>query len=443
MTRGRGATRATVRRAVCLASLAVCLSTTLSARADRRKPSPGGEPVATETDERAEAGGRSGARGRKAPREPLVLPPDADDADAPPPAANTVDRTGAPRFIVHVDASARFLAFQGATGAPGSSGDNEVYGAKQVLAFRVDPVVVAGVRAGITLPDAKGWERFGLRSSYETDRFYRSGGTIDTSGSLASSLGVRGTSADLIEAGLHFAGVGFEAEVVRFVAGRVQARDVNTGAVSGDSPLAFTRTRLEASFDIGRYISSPPAERPVAQRDTIVLLADAYSVTLPRIVYLTQERPYGAPASDGTQPTRTTVVVETPPQPVTLSIKAAGAMAKVVVVRGVSGTWALTGAGLAGVATPHFDLPARLGEPMSADNRVASGGTAFAAIGRLGTEFEAHLSGGSPSVWVGGRLAGEVYYASIEIPGEVSGTVGFQDFFITGQGFVSVHFAGR
>ena len=348
-----------------------------------------------------------------------------------------------PDFTLTVDATARFLAFRGSTGAPGSGTDTAVYGARNQLAFDVQPIVVAGVRGGITVPTAKGWEAFGLRGSYETDRAFRSGGTISSSNSLASSLGATGASADLIDAAIHVSGVGFEAEYATFSAGRVQVQDVTTGTPSADAPLTFTRTKLEASFDLGPYITNPPASRPAKQRRTLVALADYYSVQLPRIIYLTQDLPYGGAGSNGSPPTRTTVVLETPPQPVTLAIAALGVLGREVLAQGPGGYWRAQATGLLGVAEPQFYLPARLDAPMSSTNRVASGGTAFAAIGRVGTDFEVRLTGDVLSLWLGGELHGEFYYASLNIPGEYGGQVGFQDFFVSGRGFLSLHYDQR
>lgn len=345
--------------------------------------------------------------------------------------------TEPPSFVLVIDATARFIQFNGSTGQPGAGHDGAVYGARQRLAFDVAPVIAAGARANLTFPDRKGWERYGLRAGYEWVASYSSGGSISESSDLASALGASGAPGQILRAAGAAIGLGFSAEYTRFTAGRAQVQVADTGAPVSAAPLEFTRTRLEASFDLGPHLL--PVKDvlvPIEQRSTIKILGDYYSVALPRIVYVT------AQANDPTNGTRTFVVAESTPQTIRASIYALGGSARWVplasrTIGHVAGELtALVGAGHAG-----FNLPAQLGVPQSATNQVRLATTGPAFIGRASIDGAIHLGlTEAVDLAFGVQVGTEVYYVRGDIGGTSGGIVGFQDFFSFGQCFLSGQF---
>lgn len=349
-------------------------------------------------------------------------------ATAPPVAGLTTNSvpSGIPDWTLSADAQARGLWFVGS--GPGSA---EVYGATNRLAFQVKPILLAGMSARLGFPDRKGWEDLGLDGSYETDRAYSSGGTVQTT-QLNQQLGVSSAYSDIFAAALNVVGVRGEIEFATFTNGRVQIQDVATGTPFADAPLVFTRVRADATLNLSRYFidADSAVVRPEAERSSLFLRVTHYELRLPRIVYLTQRQSYTPPGAS--QPREIdVVVVETPAQNIDVSFTGVGATYRWAMARGEIGLVAADATLVPGLGQVSYYLPARLGEPAGPGNRLDRDDFLFGLVGRLGLTAQAALLRGDFSIHVVGSMLGEEYLANATIKGDPGGTIGFRDTFFS------------
>jgi hypothetical protein len=352
-----------------------------------------------------------------------------------------------PDYELRVNAQVRMLRFvnSGSTIFP----EEVLEGARNQLAFRVEPIVLAGASAAIRFVDTEGFSWVGLRGSYETDRVYRSGGTIDTDGNFARELGMDSRYADIVNGALQSYGLTFEAERAVFTNGRVQVQDVATGIPYADASLVFRRTRFEMWYEFAPKLPSlgVPAqswlarpwsdyahdEYPIHMRLTIL----HYQTNLPRIVYLTQLE-----SDCETCDTREVVVVETPPQDVALAVTAFGTMLAVPLLARKSGHLAVDVALLLGSASGTFHLPGDLSQPDSLENRRKIESSGLGVVGRAGIDGEVRIVEGDLEMYFGASIRGEQYAATLPVEGDPEGSITFADGFFSAHAFMSLRYNG-
>ncbi len=332
------------------------------------------------------------------------------------------------RLAVDLGADGRVVGF---IGSGSSFAPSTFFNSKSALAYRVAPIVLAGVHARMGLADKDGWNLLRLKAGYETDRVYRSGGSL-TPTSLTNQLGISGVAADIVSGAVAYVGIGIEGELARFTNGRVQLQDVASGMVLSDAPLVFTRTRLEATVNLTRYLSPSPSasSKPEEHRSRWTARALYYKLALPRIAYLTQK---DAATQDDV------VVAESEPQNIQVAFGAAGASYTWVIAAGDRGYVATDLTLLIGGGEVAFSMPANLGQAAGPTNRVQLHEPTIAAVTRVGLNGDVRLNSDEVAIFFGAAIGAEQYYANASVPGSTSGSVGFADAFY----FANVHVTFR
>jgi hypothetical protein len=353
-----------------------------------------------------------------------------------------VDLSEIPSVSADVHGEVRVLSFigTGSTAVP-----DTYYNAKQALAYKVEPIVLAGGHLDLRFGN-EAWDKIkeylNIQLGYETDRAFESGGTIASVGPLSQELGITGVAADVIDGAVSFFGVGIEGEYATFTNGRVQEQDVATGNVLSDAPLQFTRKRVEATFDLSEHFDLPWAHWGTREgrlhdgSSAWILRAVYYDLTLPRIAYLTQSDAQG----------NDIVVAESAPQNIDVVFGAAGGSYRWSIVSGRSGFLTTEFTLLFGGGNVNFTMPASTSSPQSSSNSVALSEGTFAMVSRVGVRGEVRLPldcGYQSNIYFGGSLSAEQYYARASVPGSVSGTVGFSDAFWSALGYASFRFDYR
>lgn len=333
---------------------------------------------------------------------------------------------GVPSFSLDVSFKTSVLGF---IGSGSSITPDRFFNTKNALLYSVQPIVLGGFSAQARFLDTRGWEKYGLRIGYETDRIFGGGGTI-TNSTLAQQLGVNGVAADIVNGALALSGVGFEGEHATFTNGRVRRIDVPSNTRADEAPLKFSRTRLEGTFDLTRFITKDDDKpRLDTQRWQVGLNALYYQVALPRIAYLTQRDTSN----------QTIVVAESEPQSIDVGFGAGGATGRLA----TGGDWGSIGAFLTlmiGGGQVAFNMPARVAEPAGPNNRTHLREPTVAVVSRAGIYGDVHLAGDTYAAFMGASLNGEQYYAEAHVPGTVEGSVGFADAFYTALLTVTVRY---
>lgn len=356
-----------------------------------------------------------------------------------------------PNVSIDARAQARALSFigTGSTLVP-----TDYYNAQHALAYKVQPIVLAGVHADIRLgspliSDVSEFvkrhpEFLNLRFGYETDRVYQSGGSITPTGPLAQELGIRGEAADVLNGAITLLGVGVEGEYATFTNGRVQEQNLAAGTVVSDAPLQFTRKRVELTFDTSQYWELPGAswhrtnqyERFHDGSSAWVLRAVYYDLTLPRIAYLVQSDAQG----------NAIVAAESAPQTIDVSLAAGGLSYRWAMLTGKYGFLQSEYTLLFGGGSVNFTMPASTSMPQGPGNQVALSEATVAVVSRVGVRGEVRLALDQEfqsNLYFGASLGAEQYYANAQVPGSLSGVVGFSDAFWSAMGYASFRFDYR
>jgi hypothetical protein len=184
----------------------------------------------------------------------------------------------------------------------GDSKVNKDYtGALRRLTYDVKPILFAAFNLDlgfdyIRLPNAAK-----LNFGYKTDRVFSSNGSIDNSGNLAQSIGVKGVASDVLDLGLGILGVKTAFKRASFTAGTVRYVDFNSGQAIGDprnptapleAPFQIQYTQIDVGYDIAFLLGEKAGK---AYIEELVVGGRYFDYSLPRILYeLENQSPAGS-----------------------------------------------------------------------------------------------------------------------------------------------------
>jgi hypothetical protein len=191
-------------------------------------------------------------------------------------------------------------------GSDSKQGTRDYTGALRRLSYDVKPILFAAFNLDlgfdyIRLPNAAK-----LNVGYKTDRVFSSNGSIDNSGSLAQSIGIKGAASDVLDLGLGILGVKTAFKRANFTAGTVRYVDYTTGQALGDprnpsspleAPFQIQYTQIDVGYDIA-FLLGEKAGR--AYIEELVVGGRYFDYALPRILYELENQ--ASPGSDPNNP---------------------------------------------------------------------------------------------------------------------------------------------
>ena len=182
-------------------------------------------------------------------------------------------------------------------GTNGTSGDYT--GRTHRLEYSVEPVTMVGGRVIVAFDWLHMQNAASLNGGFNTDRLFSSNGSINSSGSLGSQIGLKGFVSDVVDIGVGLLGVRTRLKNATFTAGEVREIGVSpsgqdTGTI-GKAPLQLSYTQLDIGYDISFLMPEFAGKYWIEE----LLVGFRYmTYQLPRVLYELHDT---APASSDSQ----------------------------------------------------------------------------------------------------------------------------------------------
>lgn len=248
-------------------------------------------------------------------------------------------------------------------------------GRKYKMRYAFDPVYLVAFKGFLS------WKFLSFDSSYETDRVWKGGGTIEESDKVAERLTNSKTVSEILKFGIGFFGLNTSLRSVQFDFGQAEVVNVATGKVEGEGNLKLNITEVDITYDFGyrqKDYKTGKSKKKVWYKPFVGYKFIDYQ--LPRIVYQMEDTD-GDPGFDKYE-----YLNESAPQPVSNKLHMLGFGWQDLEHRGKKNwDFIYSVSAYAGLGTTQFDVG-------SSETEVQP--PLFGVLGRLQPGLSYQFSGG-------------------------------------------------